>query len=184
MPADHFPLRAGGGDLVPRPLGDDLPLELGEREQDVEHQPAHRRRRVELLGHRDERHAVLVKRLHHPRKVEQAAAEPVHLVDHDAVDLAGLDVGHHALERRALHVAAGEAAVVVLDVGELPAQVRLALDVLLAGLPLGVEGVELLLEALLGALASVDRAQRTVGGMLVPCFRVASSLWFIARFPF
>src|SRR5256885_6673738 len=36
------------------------------------------------------------------------------LVDHDAVDPAGLDVGHKPLDRRPIHVAARVAAVVVV----------------------------------------------------------------------
>jgi hypothetical protein len=36
----------------------DLALELGEGQQYIEGQPTHRARRVELLGHRDERHAL------------------------------------------------------------------------------------------------------------------------------
>jgi len=39
-----------------------------------------------------------------------------------------------------------------------PALVRLALDVGLAGLPLGIERVELEVEVMLGGLAGVDRA--------------------------
>ena len=56
---------------------------------------------------------MLVEGLHHPGEVEQRAAEPVDLVDDHAVDLAGLDVGQQALQGGAVHVAAGEAAVVV-----------------------------------------------------------------------
>src|SRR5688572_22626614 len=39
-----------------------------------------------------------------------------------------------------------------------PALVGLALDVGLAGFPLGVQGVEFLLESLVGRLAGIDRA--------------------------
>ena len=41
-------------DLVPDPLGGDFPFELGKGQKDVEGQPPHRGRGVELLGHRDE----------------------------------------------------------------------------------------------------------------------------------
>src|ERR1700733_121584 len=57
--ADPDALALGGGDLVAHPLADHLPLELGERQQHVERQPAHARRGVERLGHRDERHVML-----------------------------------------------------------------------------------------------------------------------------
>ncbi len=50
-PAAHpHALLAGGGELVPDALADHLPLELGEGEQDVERQPAHRGGGVERLG--------------------------------------------------------------------------------------------------------------------------------------
>lgn len=40
--AAHPPaLALGGRDLVPDPFGGDLPLELGEGEHDMEHQPSH-----------------------------------------------------------------------------------------------------------------------------------------------
>jgi hypothetical protein len=98
-PARPLPLAPRGGDLVPRPLRDDLALELGEGQEDVERQPPHRVRGVELLRHRDERHLVLLERLHDPGEVEQAAGQPVHLVDHHAIDPAGLDVRHQPPER-------------------------------------------------------------------------------------
>ena len=41
-------------DLVPDPLGGDFPFELGKGQKDVEGQPTHRDRGVELLGYRDE----------------------------------------------------------------------------------------------------------------------------------
>src|SRR5207302_7261730 len=66
--------------------------------------------------------------------------------------------GHEALQGGPVHVAAGEAAVVVALRQQRPAQAGLAADVSLGGLALGVQGVELLLEALLGALAGVGGA--------------------------
>src|SRR4051812_4483868 len=56
-----------GCDLVPRAFGNDLPFELGKREQDVQGQSAHRVGGVELLGDRDEGDLMLVESLHHPR---------------------------------------------------------------------------------------------------------------------
>jgi hypothetical protein len=47
-------LALGGSDLAADPLGGDLPLELGKGQKYVEGQPAHGRRRIELLGDRDE----------------------------------------------------------------------------------------------------------------------------------
>ena len=48
------PFALGRSNLVPDALGGDLPLELGKGQQHVEGEPAHGRRRVELLGDRDE----------------------------------------------------------------------------------------------------------------------------------
>src|SRR5216117_559566 len=61
--ADPQPLALGGRDLVADALGSDFPLELGKRQQDIERQPPHRGRRVELLGDRDEGHAMSVEQL-------------------------------------------------------------------------------------------------------------------------
>ena len=145
-------------DLVADALAGDLALELGEREQHVERQPAHRRRRVELLRHRDERGAVRVEHVDDLGEVGQRARQPVDLVDDDDLHLAGLDVGEQPLERRPLHGAAGEAAVVIEVAHGDPAGVLLARDVGLARLALRIERVELLLEPLLGGLAGVDGA--------------------------
>ena len=91
-------------------------------------------------------------------EIHQRAAEAVDLVDDDDVDAAGLDVGEQPLQRRALQRAAGEAAVVVAVGHQHPAFGLLAGDVGLAGLALGVEAVELHVEAFLAGLAGVDRA--------------------------
>ncbi len=90
-----------------------LAFELGERQEHVEHQPAHRIGRIELLGDRDECDLVLVELGHKLGKVQQAAAESVDLVDHHAVDPAGFDVGHESSKRGALHVATRESTIVV-----------------------------------------------------------------------
>src|SRR5580700_10966992 len=53
-PAHPHALLLRDSDLVADPLADDLALELSEGQQDVEGEPPHRGRRVELLCHRDE----------------------------------------------------------------------------------------------------------------------------------
>ena len=151
-------LATRGRDLVARPLGDDLPLELGEGQQHVEDQPAHRRGGVELLRDRNERDFMLLEGLHHAGEVEQRAAQAIDLIDDDAIDLAGFDVGHQTLESGPVHVAAGEAAVVVAVGQAGPAFAGLAADEGLGRLALGVEAVELLLQTLLRALARVNGA--------------------------
>jgi len=69
--ADPKPLSFGGSNLVADALGSDFPLELGERQQHVECQPAHRSRGVKLLGDRDERHAMRIEQFHELGKVGQ-----------------------------------------------------------------------------------------------------------------
>jgi len=90
-----------------------LAFELGERQEHVEHQPAHRIGRVELLRDRDECDLVLVELGHKLGKVQQAAAQSIDLVDHHAIDPAGLNVGHESSKRGALHVSTGESTIVV-----------------------------------------------------------------------
>src|SRR3546814_2402348 len=59
--AHPHPLGLAGGNLVADALAGDLTFELGKRQQDVERQASHRRRGVELLGHRHERDSVPIK---------------------------------------------------------------------------------------------------------------------------
>src|SRR5262249_57877551 len=62
IPPTQSPLRLEAA-LVANALGGDFPLELREREQHVQGEPAHRGGRVELLGHRNERHPVRIEQL-------------------------------------------------------------------------------------------------------------------------
>jgi hypothetical protein len=92
----------------------------------VQREPADGRRRIELLGRRDEGDALLLEDLHHAREVEERAAQAIDLVDDVAVDLPRIDVLKQALDRRAVHVAAREATVVVSLGHHGPALVGLA----------------------------------------------------------
>ena len=136
----------GGGDLVPDALAGDLPLELGEGEEDVEGQSSYRRGGVESLSHRDKRHRMGVEGLDHPDEVREGAGEPVHLVDNDYIDPARLDVIQEALERRPLGRPSREASVVVACRQWFPPFSTLALDVRLARLSLGIERAKFLLQ--------------------------------------
>src|SRR6266571_8654444 len=69
----------------------DLPLELGEGEEHIEREPPHAGGRVEGLRHRDEGDPVLVEQLDQLGEVGKRSGEPVDLVDHHDVDLAGPD---------------------------------------------------------------------------------------------
>jgi hypothetical protein len=134
-----------GRDFVSGSLADHFPLELGEGHQHVQRQPSHRVGGREVLGYGHEGSSCRSEPLHQLGEVEERAAQAVDLVDDHDVDLPDLDVGEESLEGRPLDVCAGEIAVVVAVVDESPA--RLPLDVGGAGLPLGVERVEVLLEA-------------------------------------
>src|SRR5579864_8722455 len=62
------------------------------------------------------------------------------------------------LERRALHARARDPTVIVTSLDQPPPLARLALDERLARLALGVEGIEVLLQPLLGRLAGINGA--------------------------
>jgi hypothetical protein len=86
------PLALGGRDLVADALADDLPLELGKRQQHVEGEPAHAGGGIEGLGDRDEREPMLVEQLHQLGKIRRRAGKAIDLVDHDDVDFAAPDI--------------------------------------------------------------------------------------------
>ena len=121
-------------------------------------QPPHGGGRVEGLRHRDEGHAIPVKHLDQLGEVGQRAAQAVDLVDHHHIDQPVLDVGHQPLQSGAFQRPARNPTVVVLIPDQHPALRALAGDVGLAGFPLGVEAVELLLQPFLGGFTGVDRA--------------------------
>ena len=83
--------------------------------------------------------------------------QPVNLVADDGVDPAGLDIADQPLQRRALQRAAAVAAIIVAVVEGEPAFMALAVDVGSAGLALGVQAVEALLQTLFADFP-VDRA--------------------------
>ena len=91
-------------------------------------------------------------------EVGQRAAEAVDLVDHHHIDQPVLDILHQPLQAGPFQRAAGQAAVVILIADQHPALGSLAGHERLAGLALGVQAVELLLQPFLGGFARVDRA--------------------------
>jgi hypothetical protein len=157
-PAHPHPLLFRGGDLVADPLAGDLALELGEGQQNVEGQPSHRGRRVELLRHRNERCALGVEDLDDLGKVGERAGQPVDLVDNHDVDPTSLDLCEQLLQRAPFHRGAGEPAIVIIVRQAHPPLVPLALDEGLTRFALRLQRIELLFEPLLGRLAGVDRA--------------------------
>jgi hypothetical protein len=78
-----------------------------------------------LLGYRDERHAPSVEGFHDLGEVEQRTREPVDLIDHHDVNLAGTNVAKQSLQGRAVHGPAGKAAVIIERWQDRPAFVLL-----------------------------------------------------------
>jgi hypothetical protein len=113
------------GDLVADPFTDDLALELGKGQKDIEGQAAHAGRGVELLGDGDEGDAAAVKDLDELGKIRKRARQPVDLIDHDHVDLPFLNIGDEPFEGRPLHRAAGKSAVIIKPGQHRPALVFL-----------------------------------------------------------
>ena len=77
-----------------------------------------------------------------PGEVEQRTTQPVHLVDQQAIHLAGLDLFKQLLQRGTVHVAAAETAVIKAGLDQSPAQMPLTLDVGFSSLALCIERIE------------------------------------------
>jgi hypothetical protein len=86
-------------------------------------------------------------------------------VNENAIDLASRDVDEQALQGRPVHAAATEAAIVVGFGNGYPASMTLTGNVGLAGLALGMQGIEFLFQAFFGGFARIDG---TADGGLVP----------------
>jgi hypothetical protein len=113
---------------------------------------------IELLGHRHKRDALRVENLDHLGEICQRSGQPVDLVhDHD-VNQAMADVFEQPLQCRPLHGPAGHAAIIVGCLDESPAFALLALDECFAGLALGMQRIEVLLQTFFRRLPRVDRA--------------------------
>ncbi len=82
----------------------------------------------------------------------------VDLVDHDGVDLPGLDIGEQLPERGAVQGAARDAAIVIGLCEDRPPFMTLAKDEGLAGLALGIQRVEVLFQPFLRRLACIGSA--------------------------
>ncbi len=115
-----------------------------------------RRPIVELLRHRDNGRTRIIERLDQLGEVSQRAGQAIDLVDHDHIDPAGLYIRQQALQGRAVQGSTGAATVVVTLRQQLPTLMGLALDVGLTSLALGIQRVEVLLQARRGRLAGID----------------------------
>src|SRR5215208_6672961 len=91
-------------------------------------------------------------------EIRKRARQPVDLVHHHEVDPASPNIAQQGLERRPFQRGPGEAAIIIMIWDEPPALLRLALDIGLTGLALGIERVERKVEVMLGRLAGIDGA--------------------------
>ena len=91
-------------------------------------------------------------------EIGKRPGQTVHLVDHDDIGFAGPNPGEQRLQGGAVKGGAGIRAVVVAPAGEAPAFVRLAFDIGLASLALGVQRIEREVQIMLGGFSRVDGA--------------------------
>jgi hypothetical protein len=124
----------------------------------IQSESAHRGRGVELLGDRHERDRPGIKGFDQLGKVSERSGDAVDLVDDDHLDPAEFDFSEEAFQGGAFEIAAGVGGVVIVLGQCLPALRGLTPYIGLAGLALSVQGIELLVEAVLGRLAGVDGA--------------------------
>jgi hypothetical protein len=97
-------------------------------------------------------------------KVCQRAGQPVDLVNDDHVDLAGPYVTEKLLQRRPVGIAASESPVSVFASDQRPTGMRLAADIGLGGIVLGIERIEVLFEPLVVRHAGIDGAANAFWG--------------------
>src|SRR5206468_6498828 len=93
-------------------------------------------------------------------EISERAGQPIDLVNQHNVDRARPDIRQELLQSGPLERGAGECTIVVAAGDQPPALVRLALDICLTGLALGIERVEGKLEIVLSRLTRIDGAAR------------------------
>ena len=99
--------------VVPYPLGDGLPLQLGEHAGDVHHGLAHGGGCVELLPDAEEAHPPALQPPDQIGEVPHAAAHPIQAVAHQGLRPLPADVLQHPAELGPLEIPAGKALVLV-----------------------------------------------------------------------
>jgi hypothetical protein len=90
-------------------------------------------------------------------EVGKRTGQPVDFVDDDDVDPALPDRVKKGLQGRPIETGAGIAVIIVAPVREDPALMSLAADISRTGFALRVEGIEVLLEPVVGRDARIDR---------------------------
>ena len=124
------PLRPRGREPGQGAFADQLPLELGQRREDAEHEAAGRRGGVDLRtlpGEHPQAHAAGRQVLHGVDQVSEGAAEAVEFPDNEHI--ARPERAHAAVEPLAVVADAGRAVVVDVDGVDAPGLQRVALQV-------------------------------------------------------
>ena len=91
-------------------------------------------------------------------EIGQRAGQAIDLVDDNDIDPVGSNVIEELLQGRAVGRSAREAAIVISSTNQCPAGMGLAADIGLRRIILGIERVEVLIEARLGRDPGIDGA--------------------------
>ena len=108
------PSLAAGIISVRHPLLYRFPFKLGEHDTDIQHRPPHRGGGIKLFRRGHKLHFVLLKEVHHLRKVENGTADAVELVNHHFPHKAAFNIPHKLLELWTLRIFPGIPFVLVL----------------------------------------------------------------------
>ena len=144
--AHPYPFLSAGRDLVADPLAGDLAFELGKGQKDVERQPPHGCGCVKRLGHGHEGHIVTIKNIDQLCEVHERTAQAINFIDHDNIDLTGLNVAINLCRAGRSKRSPGNPTVVIWIGDQHPAFLLLAGDIGFARLSLGMKAVEFQVE--------------------------------------
>jgi hypothetical protein len=108
------------------------------------------------LGHRDKRYFTLLKKLHGLDKVDETAGEAVDFINRHHIHLPCFNVTQKPLECWPIGIFPAEAAIIIVVRKSHPVFPALALDISLNGLSLRVNGIELLLQAIVIGYPAID----------------------------
>ncbi len=123
---------------------------MRKREENIQRQPAQRTGGIQRLRDRHQADLSALEYLHQASKIQQRAAEPVHLVDQHAIDITAFDVRQQLPQRGTFQVRSGVSAIVITRGERGPAGMTLAANVSLGGLPLRLQRVEFLVQTFFG----------------------------------
>ena len=125
--------------------------------------------------------------IHQPGKVQQGPAQPSYLVDHYAIHPSGLHVPEQFLQGRTIEIAARITAVIVVFGHQAPAHMPLAQNIRLGGFSLCIQGVERLVQSVLGRFPCIDstaQGSRCSIGLAGMRGRIAGARHFVPAPPY